>query len=229
MKSKVCILVLWLTLAISGSQAAQTQELVIDNFKSDVETLVSLKDGDPEITFRRSGNPLNIIGGVRETTFGVTSVMGGGYGRKTLLDIPVLGPMFLESGVKETFGLTFFYGNDINGNANPLNLDLKPEPPAISYDRFRFDFESCDVELNYLIQVFDGDGNYAILSGSQSTADRVVGFGVEFIFDEFAPGAPGPINWHDIDAIAVLFQTGNATGGADFVVRKIVAVPSPNQ
>jgi hypothetical protein len=224
MKSRVWILVLLLMLAISRSQAAQTQELVIDNFTHDGPPILEeFVNGSTII--RRSGNSANIVGGVRETNFGVTPVVGGGFGRKTVLDIPGTGMMFLESGVKSAFGLIFYYGNDINGNANPLNLDLSLESTNLICDRFQIEFGSCDVELNYLIQVFDGDGDNAILSGSQSTADRVDDFTVDFPFADFAPGGPGPINWNDIDAIVVLFQTGNTTGGQDFAVKRVVALP----
>ena len=81
------------------------------------------------------------------------------------------------------------------------------------------------MELNYLIEVFDGDGHLATLNGSTSTADRVVPFNVDFPFASFVPGAPYSVNWNDIDAIIVLFQTGNATGSADFVVNRVVALP----
>jgi hypothetical protein len=204
---------------MSGKQAAQVQELVIDNFTNEVATLEEFVNDSTII--RRAGDDENIIGGVRETNFGVTPIPGSALGRKTVLDIPGTGKMFLESGVHSAVGLTFFYGNDIEGNLNPLNGDLQGE----GYDRFRIEFASCDVEVNYLIQVFDGDGNYAILSGSQSTADRASAFYVDFIFDEFAPGAPNPVNWNDIDGILVLFQTGNAAGGQDFAVNRIVALP----
>src|SRR5687767_6113189 len=120
MKSKLWILIVGLTLAISASQAAQAQELVIDNFISSQSTRKELVDGRTII--RRSGDPANIVGGVRETDFGVTPVVGGGFGRSTVLDIPRIGPMFLESGVKSAFGLIHFYGNDKHGNLNPLNL-----------------------------------------------------------------------------------------------------------
>src|SRR5687767_13553821 len=130
MKSKVWILVLLMMLAISSSQAAQVQELVIDNFTHDgLPILEEFVNGSTII--RRSG--ANIVGGVRETDFGVTPVVGGGFGRKTVLDIPGTGKMFLESGVKSAFGLVHFYGNDINGNLNPLNLELK----NLGYERFQ--------------------------------------------------------------------------------------------
>ena len=219
MKNKAIILVLGLGLAICGSQTAQAQELVIDNFISDQRTQVRLVNGRQII--RRSGT--DIIGGVREADFGVTPLPdANGIERATLLyNARNRGPLFLESGVKSAFGLNLFYGNDINGNANPLNLPLW----LLGYRRFLIEFGSCDVELNYLIQVFDGDGDNAILSGTESTADRVDSFNVYFPFEDFAPGGPGPINWDDIDAIIVQFQTGNATGSADFAVNRVVALP----
>lgn len=227
MKNKAWTLVLLLTLALSVSHAAQTQELVIDNFISHRETRESLVNG--RVVFRRTGNTTNIVGGVRLTDF-EAAPLAGGVARSTVLEIPRTDPdnphngrMFLESGVKSTFRVVHFYGEDKHGNANPLNLQLM----ARGFDRFRIEFDSCDVELNYLIEVFDGDGHLATLNGSTSTADKVLPFNVDFLFAHFVPGAPPPysVNWNDIDAIIVLFQTGNATGSADFVVRRVVALP----
>ena len=151
-------------------------------------------------------------------------MVGGGLGRSTLLHIPRAGgPLFLESGVKSAFGLNLYYGNDMNGNANPLNLPLW----SWGYRRFRIEFESCDVSLSYLVQVFDGDGDNAILSGNEDTDERVVPFNVDFPFELFEAGSPGPINWDDIDAIVIQFQTGNAAASADFAVKRIVALPPP--
>lgn len=73
------------------------------NFISNQPTRKELVEGRTII--RRSGNPANIVGGVRETDFGITPVLGGVLGRSTVLEIPRNGPMFLESEVQSAFGL----------------------------------------------------------------------------------------------------------------------------
>ena len=121
MKNRIWILFLWLTLAISGSQAAQAQELVIDNFISNGATRSVLVNDAKD--FQRSGDPMNIVGGFCLTRFGVAPIAGGPE-RATLLDMPASGPMFVESGVNSSVGVELSYGTGPEGSANPLNLDL---------------------------------------------------------------------------------------------------------
>ena len=220
MKNKVWTLIVWLGLALGGSQAAQAQERVIDNFKSRPATHADSTD-TPITPLRRTGNPdTEIIGGVRLVEFGAAPNLGGPV-RMSVLDIPREGPLFVESGVNSTVGLTLTYGTDGKGGANPLNFNFD------GLDRFRIEFLACDLELNYLVQVFDGNGNYAIHSGPVSTANRNLPFNADFRKADFSPGAPNPVNWDDIDLIVIQFNTGNATGGQDFAVKRIVALPTP--
>ena len=220
MKNKVWTLVVWFGLALGGSQAAQAQERVIDNFISNGPTRSSLVNDGKDFT--RFGDPLNIIGGFRLTRFGVAPIAGG-PARATLLDIPAGGPMFVESGVNSSVAVDLDYGYGPGGRANPLNLNL----PGMGLDRFRIEFGACDLELNYFVQVFDGNGNNAIHSGPVSTANRNLPFTADFIFTDFQPGAPNPVDWSDIDYITIRFSTGNATGGQDFMVKRIVATYGP--
>lgn len=222
MKDRAMTLVLCLGLALGACPTARAQELVVDNFIHDSAPPRELVNGG--VTFRQSGSTANIVGGVRETTFEAAPLPTVGLGRPTVLTIPGDGLMILESGVKSTFSVLNFYGSDAQGNPNPLDLRLT----SWCYDRFRIEFDSTDVEFVYRIQVFDGDGDNAMLSGTESTADRVVAFSVDFPFADFVSNGPGPIDWDDIDAIAVSFQTGNAVGGADFSVKRVVAMPSPS-
>jgi hypothetical protein len=223
MKNKVWTLIVWLGLALGGSQAAQAQmERVIDNFISNGPTRSSLVNDAKDFT--RFGDPLNIIGGFRLTRFGVAPIAGG-PARATLLDIPAGGPMFVESGVNSSVGVELDYGNGTapGGRANPLNLNL----PGMGFDRFRIEFGACDLELNYLVQVFDGNGNNSLLSGTMTTANQNLPFNRDFIFTDFPPGAPNPVDWSDIDSISIQLNTGNATGGQDFMVKRIVATYGP--
>ena len=223
MKNKVWTLVLWLGLALGGSQAAQAQmERIIDNFNSQPATRAESID-KPIRPRRGTGNPdTEIIGGVRLIEFGAAPNLGGPV-RKSVLDIPTEGPLFVESGVNSTVGLTLTYGTDGRGGANPLNFDFQGQ----GWDRFRIEFLACDLQLNYLVQVFDGNGNNSLLSGTTSTANRNLPFNADFPMANFSPGAPNPVNWHDIDVISIQLNTGNATGGQDFAVKRIVAIPTP--
>ena len=213
---------LLLLLAIGVSHAAPPPELVIDNFPSDSWVKkTALTNGSTII--RRSSDKSNIVGGARETEFQAVPLPGP-YARETTFEIPRTGMMFVESGVRSSFRVVNFYGEDRHGNANPLDLHLQ----SLGYDHFRIEFDSSDVELDYLIEVFDGDGNIGLLNGVESTADRGSAFNADFPFANFSPGGPNPINWDDIDGILVLFQTGNAAASQDFSVKRIVAL-APGQ
>jgi hypothetical protein len=216
------ILTLFFGLAISafGIQVAEGQELVIDNFISNNPTRAKFASG--ERTIRKVGDRSNIVGGVRTTIFGVQPLEESGPSRPTLFDIDLDGPMFVESGVNSSVGVQLNYGLARNGGPNPLDLHLIDD----GYNKFRIEFIACDLELNYFIEVFDRDGNHALLSGVgiESTANRNLPFPVDFPFSEFV-SAPNPVNWNEIDSIVVQFSTGNATGGQDFAIRKISALP----
>lgn len=219
----VLALVLVSVLALGSNRVAQAQvsELVIDDFKgaTAINQTVPLNG---TATLRRTSAG-HIVGDTCRTDIGVTPVEPGGNGRATVLEIPTEGPMYLESGAKSAFGLTHYYGEDENGNAHPLGLTLQSD----GYDRFRIEFDSSDVALDYLVEVFDGNGNVSFLNGSESTVERGLPFNADFRFADFPAGSPGPINWDNIDYIVVLFQTGNAVGSADFVVNRVVAIPEP--
>src|SRR3989442_13433385 len=221
MKNKVWTLIVWLGLALGGSQAAQAQmERVIDNFKGGQVTHGESSD-TPIRRLRRTRHDAALIGGVRLIQFGAAPNPGGPV-RSSIFDIPREGSLFVESGVNSTVGLTLTYGTDGRGGANPLNFNFE-----MGFDLFRIEFLACDLELNYLVQVFDSNGNYAIHSGPVSTANRNLPFNADFRKVNFSPGAPNPVNWSDIDVISIQLNTGNATGGQDFAVRRIVAIPTP--
>jgi len=207
---------------LSINQAAPPPELVIDNFPAD-SSVKKTPLANGSVIIRRASDPANIVGGARETEFQAVPLPGS-YARETTFEIPRTGMMFVESGVRSSFRVVNFYGEDKHGNASPLNLRLQ----SLGYDHFRIEFDSSDVEMDYLIEVFDGNGNYAFLNGTDSTADRGSAFNADFPFASFALGGPDPINWNDIDGILVLFQTGNAAGSQDFAVKRVVAL-APGQ
>ena len=220
MKNRAWTLMLWLGLALGGSQVAQAQMgRVIDNFKSRPATHAESTD-TPITPLRRTGSNTDIIGGVRLIQFGADPNPSGPV-RMSILDIPREGPLFVESGVNSTVGLTLTYGTDGKGGANPLDLDFLGQ----GLNAFRIEFLSCDLELNYSVQVFDGNGNNSLLSGTMSTANHNLAFNADFPKADFPPGAPNPVNWSDIDVISIQLNTGNATGSQDFAVKRIVAIP----
>src|SRR3989442_6023340 len=176
MKNKVWTLVVGLGLALGGSQLVQAQmERVIDTFNGQPATHAE-STNSPIRPRRGTGDPdTEIIGGVRLIQFGAAPNPGGPV-RMSVLDIPREGSLFVESGVNSTVGLTLTYGTDGRGGANPLNFNFD----GMGFDLFRIEFLACDLELNYLVQVFDGNVNNAIHSGTVSTANRNLPFNAHF-------------------------------------------------
>src|SRR6267142_1048394 len=99
MKNKVWISILWVGLALGGSQLVQAQmERVIDNFTGGQVTHGESTDS-PIKPLRRTGNDnTEIIGGVRLIQFGAAPNPGGPV-RSSVFDIPREGSLFVESGV----------------------------------------------------------------------------------------------------------------------------------
>ena len=77
------------------------------------------------------------------------------------------------------------------------------------------------------MQVHDRDGNIATLNATESVPGGLEPFHVDFAFADFEQDSAHPVDWHRIDFIFVLFQTGNLLGGHDFAVTKIGAIPPP--
>ncbi|MGH9767286.1 MAG: hypothetical protein ACREAB_07610 [Blastocatellia bacterium] len=213
MKNKLCGMLLGLGISIIGAQVAHAQRLVIDNFKTG-EHQTSLRN-EEEVAYQSGAE---ILGGVRQTFFKVGP--NNEFNQPTRLHIGARGSMIIDSGLKSFWGLFLGYGYDANGGLNPLNQNLK------GYDRFRINFDSSDLEMGYLIQVYDGNGNRSTLSSTVSTVGRLTPFHADFPFADFPAGFPNAIDWNDIDFILVLFQSGSAIAGNDFAVRSIVALPS---
>src|SRR5262245_17621804 len=218
MRIRTLRLLLWITIAFLGTRVAEAQQrLVIDDFKTG-EYLKTLSN-DQEIAYRTG---TGIAGGVRQTFLFVGP--GNQYNQPTTLHIRNNGPMIIDSGLKSFFGLFLSYGYTINGEPNPLNLDLS------AYDRFRIRFDSSDLEMGYGILIYDRNGNQSNLDGTDSTASRLSEFNADLHFADFSPGYPNPIDWDHIDFIGVLFQSGSAIAGNDFAVKSILAIkPQPNQ
>ena len=227
MRIRIAALISCVAVAGVAALNAQAQtELVIDDFKESPYTR-SLTDRSTFLTAYQTGP--NIVGGVRQTNLLVAPAQPS-FGQPTRLQIRPDGALVLSGGYKSYFGLILGYGYDAAGGANRLNLNLTGgggECPGC--DRFRVSFDGSDSQLNYLVQVYDGNNNIGTLYGTESTAERILPFHLDFPFADFVESSGNPIDWGHIDFIIVLIQTGNYLGGHDFALTKISAIPAPTE
>ena len=210
--------------SVSALTAQVDTELVIDDFKESPYRKVLWNH--PALLTEYQTGP-NIVGGVRQTNF--TASQAPPYvGQSTLLQIHPNGPLVINGDYKSYFGLYLGYGFDTAGGANRLDLDLSGDGnKCLKCDRFRISLDGCESELSYAMQVYDRNGNIATMFGTESTTGRILPFPLDFPFGDFVPNSDEPIDWHHIDFIFVLFQTGNSLGGHDFLVTRISAIPDP--
>jgi hypothetical protein len=214
-------------LAIVGINVspAKAQELVIDDFMDSPYTSPAFVDQPTWVTRYQTGP--NILGGVRQTN--VTISQGTPkFFQSSRLQIRPEGSMVFSGGYKSFFGLLLSYGYTATGGAHLLDLDLSLDGTGADCprcDHFRINFDGSDSEMGYLMQVLDRNGHYAMMSGPVSLAGRGQAFFVDFPFAEFEEDPAFPVDWHHIDYIYVLFQSGNVLGGHDFAVTKITAAP----
>jgi hypothetical protein len=225
MRIKMSRLVHGLALVVVAAASAQAQTgLVIDDFK-DSPYHTSLTSQLELLTAYQTGP--NILGGVRQTSIVVDQATPH-FGQPTLMQIRRSGSLVISGGYKSYFGIYLGYGLDAAGGAAPLNLNLTGWGGACpGCDRFRIDFDGSDSELNYLVQVFDSDGQIATAYGPESLSGRVMPFHVDFPFADFVQSSARPVDWSRIDYIYVVLQTGNYLGGHDFAVTKVSAIPAP--
>ena len=142
-----------------AASPVQAQELVIDDFK-DSPYSIALTDHPTWLTDYQSGAGATIVGGVRQTSITVSQAAPH-FGQSTLLRY-ANGSMVISGGYKSYLGLILGYGYARNGAANRLNLNLSGNASECqACDRFRINFDGSDSELSYLMQVHDGDGNFA--------------------------------------------------------------------
>src|SRR5262245_29068327 len=213
--------------AAIASPARAQSELVIDDFKES-PYMVAPTNQPTFLTEYQTGP--NIIGGVRQTNLTVSQ--GWPYfGQPTQLQIRRNGSLVISGGYKSYFGLYLGYGYDTAGGANRLDLDLSGNGRRCpSCDRFRIELDGSDSELSYVMQVYDSNGHIATLNGTESLANRILPSHVDFRFADFVEDPALPVDWHHIDFIVVLFQTGNYLGGHDLAITKIAAIePPPEQ
>jgi hypothetical protein len=226
MRISTFTVVMCVAAALTAASPAHAQsELVIDDFTAGAYP----KDLTNEawwVTEHKTGPASHIVGGVRQTSFIATQGTPP-FGQSTSLRIGD-GSMVISGGYKSYFGLYLGYGYDAFGGFNSLNLDLSGDHDADTCpdcDRFRIDFDGSDSELGYLMEVYDWNGNVALMNGPESLAGRILPFHIDFPFADFEEDPAHPVDWHHIDFVFVLFQTGAYLGGHDFAVTKITAVP----
>lgn len=209
MKSKILTTIILVAAVTAAAQAVEAQ-LVIDDFKTGSYN-VNLKNETVKAYQTGSG----IIGGTRETSFGVQPL--GGFNEPSRLHIRQNGPLILSAAYRSSWSIYLLYGVDASGQANPLNLDLSV------YNKIRLKFDGADLDISDAVQLIDWNGNRASLTKAISAESSGGAFFVDYPLDEFV-GVPGPIDLQHIDSIFVLLQAGTATGANDFALKSIKAI-----
>lgn len=226
MRIQMSLVVAGLAIGMMASPA-RAQELVVDDFKESPYTSPAFIDQPTWVTRYQTGP--NILGGVRQTNVTVSQGTRKFF-QSSRLQIRPEGSMVFSGGYKSYFGLLLSYGYTATGAAHMLDLDLGLDGTGADCpgcDRFRINFDGSDSELSYLMQVLDRNGHYAMMSGPVSLAGQNQPFSVDFPFADFVENPGSPVDWHHINYIYVLFQSGNVLGGHDFAVTKITAAAPP--
>jgi hypothetical protein len=170
----------------------------------------------------------SMVGGFRTTFFRVTN---SPLGQPGILNIrgPVPndadqnhGYLVVGTGYKAFQGLQVVYGQDTQGQLNPLNQNF------CLYDRFRVHFEGITGGVNLNIVVFTNNGRGRAAMGI-NVPPTVGGneVDVDFPFADFIEAQPLPErpNWGDVDVIVLQPNSGgSARGGNDFAIRSFSVV-----
>ena len=217
-------IVSWLAAAGIVSPAYAQSELVIDAFKESPYTAV-LTNHPSWLTDYQTGPA--IAGGVRQTNLTVSPAEPQ-FNERTRLRIQPGGSLVISGGYKSYFGLVLGYGYTAAGGLNHMDLDLSGDGnECLRCDRFRVDFDGSDSEMGYVMEVFDSDGHVGLLNATESLAGRILPFHVDFPFADFEADPAHPVDWHHIDFVFILFQTGTTLGGHDFAMTRIAAIEPP--
>jgi len=209
MKNKILTTIILVAAVTAGAESVRAQ-LLIDDFKTG-EYNVSLKN-DTVVAYQTG---IGIIGGTRQTSFGVQPLAG--FEEPSSLHIRPNGPLILSAAYRSSWSIYLLYGVNADGQANPLNRNLS------SYSKIRLNFHGADLDISDAVQVFDSHGNRASLTKSISAESASGEFYVDYPLDEFV-GIPGPIDLEHIDSVFILLQAGTATGANDFALKSIEVV-----
>lgn len=178
--------------------------MIIDDFTSGshAATLTSGTD--------RSAQSGSMLGGDRTTWLWISSH----YGHPASLGVGD-GRLILSAGVFVYHRLEVAYGYNSDFGFAPLPPDV-----LSGRDRFRVNFESNDLSLNFNILVHSRSG--ATYSQMGKNIDpQPYPFGVDYVFSEFSVN---PVNPSDIGTVVLIFQTAWFTGANDFAIRSLEAV-----
>jgi hypothetical protein len=193
-----------------GTLDAAYGDLLIDDFTTGPHQVTlphGMSSRSEDETDVQSGS---MIGGFRKTAFLIPS---NPFNQHGTLDIRRGGPMLVDMGTRVSHRLELVYGFDSKGEVvAPLNLNLS------DYDRFRLNFDSNDLDLNFNMLVHSNSG--ATHSVYKTTIHANTNpFAVGIPFGEFT----GAADFTDVDLIVLVFQSSSAMGSNDFAVRSLVA------
>jgi hypothetical protein len=203
-----------LAFLLFGAAMANAQ-LLIDDFSSGTYAPKAFPSTTP-LQFVTSFQKGTMAGGTRLTNFGVTNFNGNGVVVNQPCTLAIgFPPLFVECGVKATHELVISYGYERKGPA-PLNLSVA------AYDRFRLQFDTSSTGLNVNIEVFQGNAS-AIRGFNIAPNFAGIPLNLDFLFSDFV-SKNGTVDFtKPLDIVAVIIQSGNATGGDTYILNSLTA------
>ena len=120
------------------------------------------------------------------------------------------GYVAVDTGVQVDHAMVLLYGYDSECNAVGLNYDLS------NYDHFRLKFEAVDLGTAGAIVVFTDGGYVSFPLGVPEGLKGVV----DVPFARFT----GDADWHRVQQIAIVIQSGGPVAAHDYALRSISAI-----
>lgn len=201
--------------APASSTAAAPQAAAGDCAPALVDDYASGSYRSPDLTTGTIDNyaPGTMLGGVRRTRFRVANNPYQ-FPSTLLVAPPEVATLVVSSGFKGSTVLQIHYGLPAPGSVKPLNADLS------CYGRFQVRFTAVDLPLNVNVQVKSASSPSVYQCGL-NTAAHTNGFVANFPFDCFVTNDPAhpPVDWTDIDRVALLIQSGSAVAANDYAIR----------
>jgi hypothetical protein len=153
-----------------------------------------------------------MIGSVRNTHFLVACGSGANpFEQPASIEISKGGPLAFDSGIRVFHRVEVVYGSDKGNVFTPLSLDLS------AFDRLRVRFDANDLVLNFNVVVFMRDGTARAQAGC-NIEPHILPFNVDLRLASDFVTQLGTADWSDVDAIALIFQSGSAIGANDYAV-----------
>ena len=158
-----------------------------------------------------------MLGGVRNTSLLVPcGDASNPFEQAASLEISKGGPLALGSGIRVFHRVEVVYGIDKGNVFAPLSLDLS------GFDRLRLRFDANDLVLNVNVVVFMRDGTARAQAGC-NVEPRTLPFNLDLRLASDFVTQLGSADWSDVDAIALIFQSGSAIGANDYAVTAFAA------